>query len=75
MEPRAPTHATGKIILPDMRSISCAILDISDKGAVLKVSSVLGIPDNFDILIGPGVTSRHCRVTNKAPNRLDVSFE
>jgi hypothetical protein len=63
MEPHAPTHATGKIILPDMRSVSCTILDISDKGAALKVSSVLGIPDTFDILIGPGVMSRHCRVT------------
>jgi hypothetical protein len=75
MAPHVATHTTGKIILPGVPSRSCTIVEISDKGAALKVSSIFGIPETFDMSIGPDSTTRHCKVIHKAPNRLDVLFE
>ena len=76
MEPHAPLHTAGKIIVPDGRTFSCTIIDISDKGATLKLVSIFGIPETFDLLIGTDpATERHCKVIHKAPNRLDILFE
>jgi len=75
MEPQPPTHITGKIIVSGLSPRSCAILDISDKGAALRVSSMFGIPDVFDLLIGTSTKPRRCRVLHKAANKLEVSFE
>ncbi len=74
MEPHAPTQVTGKIIVPGSLSMSCTIMDISDKGAVLKVSSVLGIPDSVYLLIGTSQVPRECKILHKAPNRIEVLF-
>ncbi len=75
MEPRAPTHRTGKIIVPGELSMPCAIMDIADKGAVLKVSSVFGIPDSFYLLIGTSKVARHCKVLHRESNKIEVLFQ
>ncbi len=75
MEPHAPTHTAGKIIISGVPSISCAIMDISTQGAALKVASVFGIPETFDLLIEANPARRHCKVIHKAPNKLEVLFQ
>lgn len=75
MEPHAPTHAKGKIVLAVVPPLSCSILDISDSGATLRVSSTFGIPETFDMVRVPEAITHHCRVIRKAPNTLEVLFE
>jgi len=75
MDPHAPTHAKGKIVLATVSPISCSIVDMSEKGATLRVSSTFGIPETFDLVRVPEAITLHCRVIRKAPNTLEVSFE
>jgi hypothetical protein len=67
-----PTRSTARIIIAGMRPIDCTATEISEQGATLKVVSVLGIPETFDLLIG---TRRHeCKVIQKTSNKLRVLF-
>ena len=68
----APIQSIVRMIVPGFPPFSCLATEISEQGATLRVRSVLGIPQAFDIVIG---TKRHeCKVIQKAANKLRVSF-
>jgi len=65
-------QAAAKLIVPGFTQVSCTATEISDQGATLKVTSVFGFPQTFEIVIG---TRRHeCEVVQKSANKLRVSF-
>jgi hypothetical protein len=54
-------------------SIDCAVRNLSDRGACLKVESPIGIPDTFDLVLD-SATVRHCRVTWRKATQIGIEF-
>jgi hypothetical protein len=55
-------------------TIECVVRNMSDTGAKLQVSSVVGIPDVFELRLSDG--ARHpCRVVWRSLKELGVVFE
>lgn len=72
---RRKTLKGGRIIFNAGRStIDCTIRDLSSRGAKLQVSSVVGIPNSFDLSVG-GVDRQPCRVIWRALKELGVEFQ
>jgi hypothetical protein len=43
----------GRIVFDDKRSvIDCTVVNMSDKGASLRLPSILGVPDTFELHVG-----------------------
>jgi hypothetical protein len=53
--------------------IDCAVRDLSDQGACIKVASPLGIPDSFELVLDAG-SVRNCRVAWRKPTLIGVTF-
>lgn len=53
-------------------AISCAVRNFSEHGALLDVTSPIGIPDTFSLVMEGG--SRHCRVVWRKEKRIGVRF-
>jgi hypothetical protein len=71
---RRKTLKGGRIIFNAGRStIDCSIRDLSSKGARLLVTSVVGIPNTFDLSIS-GTDRQPCRVVWRALKELGVEF-
>lgn len=55
-------------------AISCTVRDISEKGARLKVASIIGIPDRFTL-----VTDDHahhpCTIIHRSEKEIGVRFD
>lgn len=68
-----PSQSSAWVIVPGFPPISCTATEISEQAATLKVVSVLGIPDMFDLCIG--TRRRRCKVIQKTANKLRVLFE
>ena len=51
--PRRRTFKGGRIVFDDKRSvIDCTVVNLSDRGANLRLPSVLGVPDMFELHVG-----------------------
>ncbi|MBM0204671.1 PilZ domain-containing protein [Micromonospora sp. STR1s_5] len=55
--------------------IDCIARDISSTGARLRVASPLGIPEQFDLVIGLDGTRHKCRVAWRRADEIGVEFE
>jgi hypothetical protein len=55
--------------------ISCTIRNLSDKGAALDVTSPIGIPHEFVLIIEADNSTRQCRVVWRKERRIGVTFE
>ena len=63
------------IILHDCSSVfDCTVLNITNLGVCVEVSSSAGIPNVFVLTFDRARTSRQCHVIWKSDNRLGVSF-
>lgn len=51
VEPRRRVLFAGKVLLPGVGTIDCTIRNRSSHGARLAVTSVIGIPDAFQLRI------------------------
>lgn len=72
---RRKTLKGGRIIFNAGRStIDCTIRDLSAKGAKLQVTSVVGIPNTFDLSIG-GADRQPCLVVWRSLKELGVAFQ
>lgn len=72
---RRTTLKGGEIVFNNLRStVNCTVRNLSDKGAKLKVSSVLGIPDSFELVLA-GQERRQARVIWRSLNEIGVEFE
>ena len=70
---RQPGNFSATIILEDNSRIRCLIKDFSRLGALLAVPTILGIPDQFDLLTIAG-SRRRVLVVRRSPSRLGVRF-
>ena len=71
---RNRTLKSGKILVHAHTSlIDCTVRNLSPKGALLLVSSLAGIPENFELALEPKQT-RRCRVIWRGEDRLGVEF-
>lgn len=73
----AQRHRTlkgARIVFNAGRStIDCTVRNLSATGAKLDVTSVVGIPNSFDLLVGE--QPRPCRVVWRSLKQLGVEFE
>lgn len=73
-EQRHRTLKKGYIVFNDRRStIECIIRNLSETGAQLKVASIVGIPDSFELLVNDKDTLP-CKVAWRRQTELGVSF-
>ena len=70
-EEREPTDVDATIILPGT-IVMCRVADLSKTGARLLLTSILGIPEDFDLRVR-GRTYR-AKVVRKTPRGLGVKF-
>jgi len=71
---RRSTLKGGKIVFNAGRStIDCTIRNLSSTGAKLLVSSVVGIPDTFDLLLD-GHSKQPCRIQWRRLKEIGVEF-
>jgi hypothetical protein len=72
--PRRRVLKTGYIVFSDKApKLECVVKSVSKTGALLQVSTTIGIPVNIDVVID-GVR-RHCGVIRKTDTRLAVAFK
>jgi hypothetical protein len=66
----------GAVIAFNNRSstIDCVVRNLSPGGAMLKVSSAVGIPDRFELKL-EHEDFRWCQVKWRRENRVGVAFE
>lgn len=74
---KAPRHRVLKAgtISFGGAGISCTIRNFSDTGAALDVTSPIGIPQTFALVIEADNSSRPCRVVWRKERRIGVAFE
>ena len=71
---RRTTLKGGRIVFNAGRStIDCTVRNLSGRGAKLLVSSVVGIPDTFDLMLD-GHSRQPCRVAWRTLKELGVEF-
>src|SRR5262245_990575 len=70
--PRTRKVATGKILF-DSTVLDCAILDLSDRGACLELSTTERLPSDFALTLTDG-NKRQCKVVWKEQDRVGVEF-
>ena len=72
---RTRVFKAGYVVFNRAGAISCTVRNISDTGARLDVTSVLDIPDTFQLQIPKDDLTRSCRVVRRTPQSLGVKFE
>ncbi|WP_256805517.1 MULTISPECIES: PilZ domain-containing protein [unclassified Bradyrhizobium] len=55
-------------------AIDCTIRNLSDTGAALDVTSPVGIPDHFILVVQAGGTHLSCTVVWRKEKRIGVRF-
>jgi hypothetical protein len=53
--------------------INCVVLNLSDRGACLKVETPIGIPEAFDLVLDHAFVG-NCRVTWRKATQIGVEF-
>jgi PilZ domain-containing protein len=64
----------GTISINRAGGIDCTVRNLSDAGACLDVASPLGIPDDFDLVIGDDHSHHPCHVIWRSDKRIGISF-
>ena len=64
----------GFIVLSERAPrLECTVRSISERGATLQVSTTLGLPQNFDLVVDGA--RRRCRSQWRTDNRMGVVFD
>lgn len=72
---RHRTLRSGRIIFNNGFSVlTCTVRDLSDTGAQLQFSSLVGIPHEFELAIDAAPHGRMCRVAWRKEGRMGVAF-
>ena len=73
--PRRRVLKGGRIVINDgFSTFQCTVRNLSDTGARLKVASVIGIPDAFELLMDDG-RKFACRAVWKTEGEIGVEFD
>ena len=72
--PRHRTLKGARIVVNDgFSTFACTVRNLSDAGAQLRVTSIIGIPDTFQLALDDK-RSFACRVIWRRETELGVSF-
>jgi hypothetical protein len=72
--PRKRVLKSASIVLSDKApKLDCTVKNISETGAMLQVSTTLGIPASFDIVLEGA--RRHCHSVWRTDTRIGITFE
>ena len=72
--PRHRTLKAGTIVFNRAGGITGLVRNLSQTGAMLEVETVIGIPDDFTLLIETDHFKRDCHVVWRRPTRIGVEF-
>jgi hypothetical protein len=73
--PRTRVLKFAQIIVKDKApKFECTLRNVSDGGCLLQVSTTLGIPHEFDLVMPDGVR-RCCIVARRTETHLGVAFK
>ena len=72
--PRSRILKSGTISFDLAAGIDCVVRNISDEGACLEVTSPLGIPDEFTLVIKSDNLLRTCQIVWRSARRIGVRF-
>jgi hypothetical protein len=64
----------GRILFGGGATIDCTVRNLSETGAALEVTSPVGIPDEFTLVIGADDIRVPCRVVWRKETRIGVHF-
>lgn len=74
-EPRQRALKGARIVFNHgASSISCTVRDLSADGAKLVVESVIGIPNEFELVLDDGTQTRLCSLQWKSQKAMGVRF-
>jgi hypothetical protein len=72
---RHRTLKSGKIVVQSgRRVVDCTVRNLSTHGALLVVTSLAGIPEQFDLVLETSGVHHLCRVAWRSEDRLGVEF-
>jgi PilZ domain len=72
--PRGRTLKAGTISFKRAGGIDCRVRNMSPAGACLEVSSQVGIPTDFVLVVGYDKFTQTCHVIWRSDTRLGVEF-
>jgi len=72
--PRQRTFKAGTIAFNRAAGITGTVKNLSPFGAMVEVQSVIGIPDEFTLVIKADHFKRDCKVIWRKPTRIGVRF-
>jgi hypothetical protein len=64
----------GTISINRTAGIDCTVRNLSNAGACLDVASPLGIPDDFELVIGEDHSQQPCHVVWRSDKRIGIAF-
>jgi len=71
--PRRRVLKTAFIIISEKApKLECTVRNISETGAALQLSTTVGIPQSFELVVDG--TRRHCRVQWRTDTKIGVMF-
>ena len=71
---RHRTLKGGRIAINDGYStLECTVRNLSDAGALLRVTSVVGVPDTFQLVMADG-SKFDCTVARRTATEIGVKF-
>jgi len=65
----------GRIAFGGGAAIDCTIRNLSETGAALEVTSPVGIPERFTLVIEADHSHVSCRIVWRTERRIGVHFE
>ena len=72
--PRQRVLKGGRIVVNDgFSTFQCTVRNLSETGARLKVASIIGVPDSFELALDDG-RKFHCTVAWKTEFEIGVKF-
>ncbi|MDB5608885.1 MAG: PilZ protein [Bradyrhizobium sp.] len=74
----APRHRVlkaGTIEFGGGGAIDCTVRNVSNVGAALDVTSPIGIPERFTLILPGDGRHFHCRIIWRRERRIGVAFE
>jgi hypothetical protein len=71
---RQRTLKAGSITINRAGGIDCRVRNLSPAGACLEVTSQIGIPDDFVLLINYDHLKQPCHVIWRSDQRLGIEF-
>ena len=71
---RKRTFKAATIAFNRAGGISATVKNLSEAGAMLEIENIVGIPDEFTLVIESDHFKRPCRVVWRQPTRIGVRF-